>query len=83
MERYIAKHKRYEFFEGGKHHGSKYDSNSLHAWLNNGFMDALLHFVKLSGHNKIFKWVAEKASLWRCYATEDLKLRVWIMMRNL
>lgn len=55
MERYIAKHKRYEFFKGGKHHGSKYDSNPLHAWLNNGFMDALLHFVTLSGHNKIFE----------------------------
>ncbi len=55
MQRYIAEHKQYDLFEGGKHHGPKYNSNPVFTWLNNGFMDALLHFVEMTNQKKVFE----------------------------
>ena len=55
MQRYRARHKKYDYFAGGKRHGSKYNSNPIYTWLISSFMDSLLYFVKIAGIKKVFE----------------------------
>lgn len=49
------RHKDYEYFAGGKHHASKYNDNPILKWINNGFLDALTEFVRMTGNKAVFE----------------------------
>lgn len=52
---YRVRHKDYNYFTGGKHHGSKYNDNPILRWINNGFFESLTEFVGRTGAKRIYE----------------------------